>query len=75
MLQIRTLLSHPDEINFHAWLGDKNRSFLRALEAAINEGTFIAEQKASDDPATWVVRLPAQPRVRVRKRVVELADE
>jgi hypothetical protein len=45
---------------------ETKRSFLRALEAAINTGTFVADQEATDDPATWVIRLPTQPPVRVR---------
>jgi len=45
---------------------ETRRSFIRALRGALDEGVFVAEQEASEDPATWIVRLPSQPRVRVR---------
>jgi len=44
---------------------ETKRAFLRALQAAIYAGTLVADQEASDDPATWVIRLPTQPPVRV----------
>ena len=45
---------------------ETKRSFLRALQSALDEGTFLAEQEASEDLETWIIRLPSQPRVRVR---------
>lgn len=45
---------------------ETKRSFLRALQTAIDDGIFLAEQEASDDPATWIIRLPSQPLVRIR---------
>lgn len=46
--------------------GETKRSFLRALRTAIKEGLFLAEQENCADPATWILRLPSQNRVRVR---------
>lgn len=45
---------------------ETRRSFLRALRSALDKGIFVAEQEASEDPATWVIRLPSQNRVRIR---------
>jgi len=45
---------------------ETRRSFVRALQTALDNGTFLAEAEGSDDPATWIVRLPSQPRVRIR---------
>ena len=45
---------------------DTRRSFIKALETALEKGIFIAEKEASDDPGTWIIRLPTQPRVRIR---------
>jgi hypothetical protein len=45
---------------------ETRRSFLRALRTALDQGVFVAEQEASEDPATWILRLPAQERVRIR---------
>lgn len=45
---------------------ETRRMFLRTLETALDDGVFLAEQEESDDPASWIIRLPAQPRVRVR---------
>ena len=46
--------------------GETRESFLSALRTALHNGTFVAEQEASEDPATWVLRLPSQERVRIR---------
>jgi hypothetical protein len=45
---------------------ETRRSFLRALQTALHQGVFVAEQEASDDPATWILRLPSQAAVRIR---------
>jgi hypothetical protein len=45
---------------------ETRRSFLRALRTALDKGIFVAEQEASEDPATWILRLPSQKRVRIR---------
>ena len=45
---------------------ETRQSFLGALQTALDEGVLVAEQEASDDPATWIVRLPSQPLVRIR---------
>lgn len=42
------------------------RNFLAGLRAALDAGLFLSEVEASDDPATWVLRLPTQNPVRVR---------
>ncbi len=46
--------------------GETKKSFLGALRPALDNGAFTAEQEASDDPATWILRLPSQGHVRVR---------
>ncbi|MDA1324656.1 MAG: hypothetical protein O3C34_07910 [Proteobacteria bacterium] len=45
---------------------ETRRAFLRALRTALDEGIFVAEQEALEDPATWILRLPSQARVRTR---------
>jgi len=45
---------------------ETRRSFLHALRDALGNGTLVAEKEASEDPATWILRLPSQQRVRVR---------
>jgi hypothetical protein len=45
---------------------ETRRSFLRALQTALDTGVLVAEREASEDPATWILRLPSQERVRVR---------
>ena len=45
---------------------ETKRAFLQALKTAIDDGVFLAEQEASDDSATWILRLPTQPPARVR---------
>jgi hypothetical protein len=45
---------------------ETRRRFVSSLEAALKQGILVAEREASDDPATWIVRLPGQKRVRAR---------
>ena len=45
---------------------ETRRSFLRALRTALDKRILVAEEEASEDPATWILRLPSQERVRVR---------
>jgi len=45
---------------------ETRRSFLHALRDALAKGILVAEKEASEDPATWVLRLPSQERVRLR---------
>ena len=45
---------------------ETRRSFIHALQGALDKGIFIAEQEASEDSATWILRLPSQPLVRIR---------
>jgi hypothetical protein len=45
---------------------ETKRSFLHALRTALRNGIFAAEKEASEDPTTWVLRLPSQKRVRIR---------
>jgi hypothetical protein len=45
---------------------ETRRSFINALQSAIDNDIFLAEQEGSEDPATWILRLPSQPLVRVR---------
>ena len=40
--------------------GETRKLFLRALETALDNGAFAAEQEASEDPTTWILRLPSQ---------------
>lgn len=47
-------------------LSETRKSFLRALRTALDNGVFLAEQEDSEDPATWILRLPSQERVRIR---------
>ncbi len=46
--------------------GETRKLFLRALQTALHNGAFVSEQEASEDPTTWIVRLPSQERVRIR---------
>ncbi len=46
--------------------GETKKSFLHALRTALDNGAFAAEQEASDEPATGILRLPCQKRVRIR---------
>jgi len=45
---------------------ETRRSFLHALQTALDRDTLVADKEASEDPATWIVRTPSQKRVRVR---------
>ncbi len=45
---------------------ETKKQFLRALETALKKGTFVSEQEGSEDPATWIIRLPTQPQLRIR---------
>jgi hypothetical protein len=45
---------------------ETRRSFLHALRTALAKGIFVADKEDSDDPATWILRLPSQNRVRLR---------
>ena len=45
---------------------ETRRSFLHALETALAKRIFAADKHSSEDPASWVLRLPSQDRVRVR---------
>lgn len=46
--------------------GETRKSFLHALRTALDNGAFVAEQEASEDPTTWILRLPSQMHVRIR---------
>ena len=45
---------------------ETKRSFVRALRTGLDRDIFLAEQEDSEDPSTWIVRQPTQPRVRIR---------
>lgn len=45
---------------------ETKRSFLHALRTAVGKGIFVAEKEASEDPTSWILRLPSQKRVRIR---------
>ncbi len=42
------------------------RRFISGLQAALEQGVFLSELEASEDPFSWVLRLPTQQPVRVR---------
>ncbi len=45
---------------------ETRRSFLHALQTGLAKRILVADKEASEDPATWILRLPSQERVRVR---------
>jgi hypothetical protein len=45
---------------------ETKRSFLHALRTALDKGIIAAEKESSEDPTTWILRLPPQKSVRVR---------
>ncbi len=42
------------------------KGFITALGRALAEGVLVAEKEASEDPATWILRLPSQKTMHLR---------
>ncbi len=42
------------------------KGFIAALRRALAEGVLVAEKEASEDPASWILRLPPQKAMHLR---------